>query len=96
MDEEKEKDPPDNREKEDGYVTYGSRWAVLATVALLNLAINTLLLSFSSVSTAAAVYFGRDPEQMSLLTGVGFLVSTPICLVSTWFSDKFGLRSVVI
>ena len=78
---------------EDGYVSYPSRWGVLLTVSLLNLSINTLLLSFSSVATAAAVYFGRSPSEVGLLTGVGFAVSMPVCLVSTWFSDKFGLRS---
>lgn len=74
------------------YQVYKRRWLVLLTVASLNVSINSLLLSFSSVATSTAFYFEKTPTQVDSLTSVGFLTSVLVAVVATWLVEKLGLK----
>ena len=69
-----------------------SRIQILIVVALLNVSINALLLSFASIASDVAFYFENTPSDVDLLTSVGFGLSLPVCIINTWLSDRFGLR----
>ena len=77
------------------YRDYPSRWGVLATVFCLNLANNALWISFSSIATTAAEYYGNSVSDVDWLGTIGFIVGIPMCLISTWIVDRFGLRSAI-
>ena len=79
----------------DIYRDYTSRWGVLISVFLLNLANNALWISFSSVSDKSAIYYGKDFEAIDWLGTIGFIVGIPMCLASTWIVERFGLRAAV-
>ncbi len=77
------------------YRDYPSRWGVLATVFCLNLANNALWISFSSIATTAAEYYEKSVDDVDWLGTIGFIVGIPMCLISTWIVDRFGLRSAI-
>ena len=77
------------------YRAYPSRWGVLATVFCLNLANNALWISFSSIATTAAEYYEKSVDDVDWLGTIGFIVGIPMCLISTWIVDRFGLRSAI-
>ena len=58
----------------DTYRDYNSRWVVLTTVFLLNLANNALWISFSSVSDKSAQYYDKQFEAIDWLGTIGFIV----------------------
>ncbi len=71
---------------------YPTRWGVLLTVFFLNLANNALWISYSSVATTSAEYYGKEIDDIDLLSSIGFFVGIPTCLASTWIVDSRGLR----
>lgn len=78
--------------EEPTFIVYKRRWFVLATVAMLNVSLNILWISFSSVASSVAYYYQVAPSDVNLLSAIGFLVGLPVCLLSTWMVDRFGLR----
>ena len=78
-----------------GHVDYPSRWGVLWTVFLLNIANNALWISFSSVATTSASYYEKSIDDIDWLGSIGFIVGVPMCLISTWVVDRFGLRTAI-
>jgi FLVCR family MFS transporter 7 len=77
------------------YKDYNSRWLVLWTVFLLNIANNALWISYSAVATSSAEYYERTIDDIDWLGTIGFLVGIPTCLASTWIVDRFGLRAAI-
>ena len=76
----------------DGFRIYNRRWFVLATVALLNMSINALWISFSSIASSVAFYYQVDPSGVDLLSGIGFAVGIPVSIAMTYSVDRLGLR----
>lgn len=90
-----EKSKSSDELEEPTFQVYKRRWFVLATVAMLNISINILWISFSSVASSVAYYYEVSPTNVDLLSAVGFLIGLPVCLISTWMVDKLGLRFTV-
>ena len=78
------------------YKVYFRRWIVLICVVLLTIANNALWISFASVNSKAAEYFGKTSTEIDLLSTVSFIVGIPFCLISTWVVDRLGLRIAVL
>ena len=76
----------------DGFRIYNRRWFVLATVALLNMSINALWISFSSIASSVAFYYNVNPSGVDLLSGIGFAVGIPVSIAMTYSVDRLGLR----
>ncbi len=85
-----EKDPP--AEEDDECRVYRRRWLVLASVSMLNVGINTLLYSYSTVANDAAAYFGREAADINAFTTIGMVASLIVSLFATWLIEKLGLR----
>ena len=73
-------------------MAYPRRWLVLTSVSLLTLANNILWISFASVNTVCAKYFGKSSSDVDFLSTVSFLTGIPFCLASTYIIDKYGLK----
>jgi len=75
------------------YKVSASRWGILASVIILNVANNLQFLSFAPVATATAAHFARDdPADVDWLTNAAFLTSAPTAIASTWAVQIMGLR----
>ena len=78
------------------YRDYRARWGVLFTVFCLNIANNALWISFSSVSSISAAYYKTTVGAIDWLGTIGFISGIPICLLSTWIVEHYGLRYVLL
>ena len=78
----------------EGYIAYKLRWWVLATVAMLNMSINALWISYAPIATKTADYFEVTPSKVDILLSVGYLFGIPVGALSLWMVPKLGLKWV--
>ncbi len=71
---------------------YKKRWAVLTTVSLVNIGINILMYSYSTVASDAASYFGKETSDINNFTNIGLIFSFLFSLGATWIVEKLRLR----
>ncbi|MEA4811601.1 MAG: MFS transporter [Anaerolineaceae bacterium] len=74
---------------------YSYRWVVLAVFMLVNLAIQTLWISYAPVSSLASAYFGVDDSKIALLAMVFMIAFIPFSLPVSWAIDTWGFKKAV-
>lgn len=77
------------------YVAYPRRWAVLLTVALLNISNAALWINIAPVAYTVASYFKRQLWEINWFSLVFLFVSIPFCFVSTFSVSRLGLRPAI-
>ncbi|KAG0716337.1 Solute carrier family 49 member A3 [Chionoecetes opilio] len=75
------------------YRVYRRRWAMVATVMLLNVSNSGLGFNLAAVAYKAADYFEVTPQQITWFMQVYFLVPIVFAPISTFIFNKFGLRA---
>ncbi|XP_042864624.1 solute carrier family 49 member A3-like isoform X2 [Penaeus japonicus] len=77
------------------YVVYPRRWAVLVTVALLNISNAALWINIAPVAYTVASYYKRQLWEINWFSLVFLFVSIPFCFVSTFSVNRLGLRAAI-
>ncbi len=75
------------------YKSYPTRWWLLLTVVLLNLANYSHWVAFPSVTKITAVYYDQSGDTMDLIPTVSYGLGVPCCLIATYIVERFGLRT---
>ena len=74
---------------------YGYRWVVLGVFMAVNLAIQTLWISYAPVTTSASSYYGVSELRIGLLSMVFMIAFVPLSLPASWLIDSRGFRVAV-
>lgn len=85
----------ERRAEERGYRVYGYRWVVLAVVMLANLAIQVLWISYASITSLAAGYYGVSELAIGVLSMSFMIAFIPLSLPAAWLIDTRGFRVAV-
>lgn len=83
------------KEERAAYVAYPRRWAVLGTVALLNISNAALWINIAPVAYTVASYYKRQLWEVNWFSLVFLFVSIPFCFVSTFSVNRLGLRPAI-
>jgi MFS family permease len=78
-----------------GYKVYGYRWVVLAVFVLINLTIQTLWITFASITLPAAQFYRVGDLQIGLLAMVFMIAFIPLSLPVSWLIDTYGFYKTV-
>ena len=74
---------------------YGYRWVVLGTFMLINLAIQTLWITYAPITGPAAAYYGVSDLQIGLLSMSFMIAFIPLSIPVSWVIDTYGFRLAV-
>ena len=74
------------------YKMYSSRWGVLLTILIFDIASNSLCTSFGVVATKAAEFYEVDVSRIDLLSEVDLSAAIPCFLAVIWVIDRIALR----
>lgn len=77
---------------EKNYQVYFYRWIVLGTFMLINLTIQTLWISYASITGVAATFYSVSDLQIGLLSMSFMLAFIPLSIPVSWAIDTFGFR----
>jgi MFS family permease len=77
------------------YVVYGYRWVVLAVFMGINLTIQTLWITYASITGPAAQFYGVGDLQIGLLAMTFMIAFIPLALPVAWVIDTYGFRLAV-
>lgn len=80
---------------ENRYAVYGYRWVVLAVFMFVNLTIQTLWISYASITGPAAQFYGVTDLEIGLLAMVFMLAFLPLSIPVSWVIDTYGFRLAV-
>ncbi|MBZ0279995.1 MAG: MFS transporter [Anaerolineae bacterium] len=80
---------------ENRYTVYGYRWVVLAVFMFVNLTIQTLWISYASITGPAAQFYGVNDLEIGLLAMVFMLAFLPLSIPVSWVIDTYGFRLAV-
>lgn len=75
---------------ENRYAVYGYRWVVLAVFMFVNLTIQTLWISYASITGPAAQFYGVTDLEIGLLAMVFMLAFLPLSIPVSWVIDTYG------
>lgn len=78
-----------------GFRVYGYRWVVLAVFAFINLTIQTLWISYASITGNAAAYYGVSDLQIGLFSMIFMIAFVPLSIPVSWSIDRFGFYKSV-
>jgi MFS family permease len=71
---------------------YPRRWVVLGSFMFINLTIQTLWISFASISGPAAAYYGVSDLAIGFLAMSFMIAFIPLSIPVSWAIDTFGFR----
>jgi len=80
---------------ENRYAVYGYRWVVLAVFMFVNLTIQTLWISYASITGPAAQFYGVTDLEIGLLAMAFMLAFLPLSIPVSWVIDTYGFRLAV-
>jgi len=83
------------RDQERGYRVYGYRWVVLGVVMLVNFVIQILWISYGSIISDAADYYGVSHQEVTVLAMLFMMAFIPLSLPAAWVIDSRGFRTAV-
>ena len=76
--------------------SYGSRWWLVVSVVLLNLANYSHWVSFPAVTKISAKYYDQSGEMMDRIPTVSYALGIPFCLIATFSVEKNGLKNCLL
>ena len=79
-------------QREEGHRLYRSRWLLLASVTLLNLANYSHWVSFASVAKQGAEYYQVTGPVVDLIPMISYGLCVPFCLLAVYIVERRGLR----
>jgi len=74
------------------YKLYPSRWILLISVTLLNLANYSHWVAFASVAKQGAEYYQVTGPEVDLIPMISYGLCVPFCLVAVYIVERQGLR----
>ena len=74
------------------YRVYRSRWVLLISVTLLNLANYSHWVAFASVAKVGAEYYGVTGPEVDLIPMISYGLCVPFCLLAVYIVERRGLR----
>lgn len=77
------------------YKLYSYRWVVLAVFTFVNLTIQTLWISYASITGLAAQFYGVTDLQIGLFSIVFMVAFIPLSIPVSWIIDTYGFRIAV-
>jgi MFS family permease len=77
------------------YKLYGYRWVVLAAFMFINLTIQTLWITYASITGPAATFYGVTDLKIGLLSMVFMIAFIPLSIPVSWVIDTYGFRLAV-
>ena len=77
------------------YKLYGYRWVVLAVFMFINLTIQTLWITYASITGPAATFYGVTDLQIGLLSMTFMIAFIPLSIPVSWVIDTYGFRLAV-
>ena len=77
---------------ENGVKVYKDRWIVLLLFMLVNIIVQMLWVSFTTVTSTAQVYYSASEEEILLLALTFMIVYIPVTFISAWIIDKYDFK----
>jgi MFS family permease len=77
------------------YKVYGYRWVVLTVFMLVNLIMQTLWITYASITGPAAAFYGVGDLQIGLLSMAFMIAFVPLSIPVSWVIDTYGFRLAV-
>ena len=74
------------------YRVYRSRWLLLVSVTLLNLANYSHWVAFASVAKVGAEYYEVTGPEVDLIPMISYGLCVPFCLLAVYLVERRGLR----
>lgn len=74
---------------------YGYRWVVLTVFMLINLAVQTLWITYAPITGPAAEFYGVSDLQIGLLSMTFMIAFVPLSIPVSWVIDTYGFRLAV-
>ena len=74
---------------------YGYRWVVLTVFMLINLAIQTLWITYAPITGPAAEFYGVTDLQIGFLAMTFMIAFIPLSIPVSWIIDTYGFKLAV-